>query len=145
MLDNDTTHSRRYDFPVYYSSGATGLADHGVIIVSAEPVEYIERPTLLMKVKNSYGMRVGDTTMEPAYRLGDVIFLHPFMHAAADSYVLLRSESNESHGQKRAMIGLLLGESLTHWNLRKYNPPADFSVLKTDWPIADHIAGKYNR
>lgn len=144
-VDNQTTYSNTYDFPVYYSAGATA-GQHGAIIVSAEPVEYLERPTLLIKVKHSYGVRISGTSMEPAYWEGDIVFVHPYLHAAAESDILLR---NESHGEQRAMIKYLVRSSDTHWHLRQWNPAPgekqDFAVLKSDWPKVDRVVGKYNR
>lgn len=145
FVDNPAAYSLTYDFPVYYSAGATA-GQYGAVIVSAEPVEYVERPSRLMKVKDSYGVRVSGTSMEPAYRAGDVVFVHPYMHPTADSDILFRSES---HGEQRAMIKYLVRETHSHWHLRQWNPAPgekqDFSVLKTDWPKADCIIGKYNR
>lgn len=145
FIDNSFAYSNTYDFPVYYSAGATA-GQYGAVIVSAEPVEYLERPTPLLKVRDSYGVRVSGTSMEPAYWAGDVVFIHPYLHASPDCDVLFR---NESHGEQRAMIKYLVREDSTHWHLRQWNPAPgetkDFSVLKTAWPKADRIVGKYNR
>lgn len=145
FVDNHTPYSLTYDFPVYYSAGATS-GQHGAVIVSAEPVEYLERPTPLIKVRDSYGVRVSGTSMEPAYWAGDVVFVHPYLHAAADSDILLRTES---HGEQRAMVKYLVRQTDSHWHLRQWNPAPgekqDFVVLKADWPRADRIVGKYNR
>lgn len=145
LIDNHAAYSLTYDFPVYYSAGATA-GQHGAVIVSAEPVEYVERPAPLIKVKHSYGVRVSGTSMEPAYWAGDVVFIHPYLPPSPDCDILFRAEA---HGEQRGMIKYLVSHSDTHWHVRQWNPAPgekqNFSVLKSDWPKADRIVGKYNR
>jgi phage repressor protein C with HTH and peptisase S24 domain len=82
--------------------------------------------------------------MEPAYRVGDVVFVDPHVGPAPDSYVLLR---RTERGEKQEMIKLLIRETKTHWHVRQWNPKpgesAEFALRKSDWPKADRIAGSY--
>jgi phage repressor protein C with HTH and peptisase S24 domain len=89
-------------------------------------------------------MKVGDTSMEPAYWEGDVVFVHPSVAPAPGCDILLR----KSEGiEQRAMIKYLVRSSDTHWHLRQWNPAPgekqDFAVLKSDWPKVDRIVGSY--
>jgi phage repressor protein C with HTH and peptisase S24 domain len=145
-VDKFVTDRGEYDFPVYFSVGATsGLA--GEIVVSPNPVEWVQRPMLLDRVPDSYGVRVSGTSMEPAYEAGDIVFVHPYMPPLPDCDVLLRAE--DDHGEQRAMLKRLVRETATHWCLRQWNPAegekAEFSVRKGDWPKAERVVGKYNR
>ena len=100
--------------------------------------------TLRASICSGYHTRVGDTSMEPAYRVGDVVFVDPHLGPAPDSYVLLR---RTKRGEKQEMIKLLIRETKTHWHVRQWNPgageKAEFAVCKSEWPKADRVAGSY--
>lgn len=141
VVDTAKHHSQGYgDLPLYFINGAAPESSpRGTFVISAQAVEYISRPVMVANVPLGYGLRVSDSTMDPAYRIGEVIFMHPHMPPVADKYVLLRTETNEQDGKKLAMIALLLSVTPTHWNIRKHNPPCDFSLSRDEWPVAHRI------
>ena len=126
------------DFPVYFASPAPGEG----WVLSPEPVEYVERPSLLATVRDSYGLRVSGSAMEPAYEAGDIVFVHPYLPPVADSDVLLRGEAE---GLLRGVIRRLVGETQSAWHVRQWNPRRNSELARHQWPRADRIVGKYNR
>lgn len=128
------------DFPVFFASPAAGN-DEGWVL-SPEPVEYVERPSLLATVRGSYGLRVSGSAMEPAYEPGDIVFVHPYLPPVLDSDVLLRGEAE---GLLRGTIRRLVGETSSAWRVRQWNPRRDSELARSEWPKADRVVGKYNR
>ena len=128
------------DFPVFFASPAA--SSDATWLLSADPVEYVERPSLLATVRDSYGLRVSGSDMEPAYEPGDIVFVHPYLPPVADSDVLLRGEAD---GVPRGIIRRLVRETETAWQVRQWSPRRDAEMARSKWPRAHRIVGKYNR
>jgi hypothetical protein len=122
------------DLPVFSSSYG-----HGAINVGMEAAEYIQRPGKLVRVNNSYGIRVvAGSGMEPVYRAGEVLWINPHMPPLPERHVLFRKQ--ERGGE--ILIRLLISETDDEWNVRQYNPERTSSLPKAEWPICHRIVGK---
>jgi hypothetical protein len=122
------------DLPVFSTSYG-----HGAINVSTEAAEYIHRPGKLVRVSNSYGIRVvAGSGMEPVYSAGEVLWINPHMPPLPERRVLLRKQ--ERGGE--ILIRLLMSETDDEWHVRQYSPDRVYSVPKVEWPICHRIVGK---
>lgn len=61
------------DLPVY-ASAACGEA---FVIVTSDPVEWIERPAILMGVPGAFAVYLNGDSMAPRYEHGEILYVHP--------------------------------------------------------------------
>lgn len=112
----------------------------GIVIVSTDPVEYRPLPHYLANALDAYGVFVVGESMAPRYEPGEVAEVAPHKPLRRDTDVILYGPDRQ--GDRRAMIKRLVGWTETEWHLRQFNPPRDFTVSKSDWPIAHAIIGR---
>ena len=122
--------------PVY--SAAQGGKGHWV--VHFEALEYRAPPEDLQGVRDAYGILIRGESMIPAYKPGEIAWVHPFKTAKPGDDVVLYHVP--PHGEAEAMVKELLGSSPKEWRLRQYNPPEDFAESRKDWPVCHLIVGK---
>lgn len=128
-----------YDLPVYAGAegGPTGLQ------VTPDPIDWVPRPRPLRNVPKAFAVYVIGDSMEPAYRHGDMVFVHPALPALRGDDVLLTKQGGDR--ELVAMIKHLVGWSDRDWKLKQFNPEREFQVSKTEWPQVHVVVGKYNR
>jgi phage repressor protein C with HTH and peptisase S24 domain len=80
--------------------------------------------------------------MEPAYKPGDVIWVHPKVHGQPGNDVLLMP-ANESV-DKRRCLRELISETDTEWVVRQHSPGEQTKMLKSEWPQCLKIQSKDN-
>jgi transcriptional regulator with XRE-family HTH domain len=122
------------DLPIYYAS----YGQHGAVIMSAEAVEYLDRPAKLIRVNKGHGIRIiPGFGMEPKYEPGDVIFVNPLMPGMPNKSVLLRKQ--EEGGEM--LLRRLISETESEWTVQQLNPPRTYSLPKAEWPICYRVVG----
>jgi transcriptional regulator with XRE-family HTH domain len=124
------------DLPVYFST----YGPNGVMSLSIDAAEYMQRPGKLATVQRAYAVRiVSGFHMEPKYVPGDVVFVNPFMATVPSKSICLRKQQDGGE----ILIGQLVAETATDWTLQQLNPARAQTVSKSDWPIAHRIIGVY--
>lgn len=110
------------DLPVYASAqgGPDGM------LVSYEPIEWIERPSPLAGVPSAFAMYVVNDSMEPRYRQGDLLLVHPQRPVRRGQDVLVIRASDES--QHAAYVKELVALDAARVRLRQLNPPGEFDL-----------------
>jgi transcriptional regulator with XRE-family HTH domain len=130
------------DFPVH----ASAEGGPGQIIVSNEPVDFMARPAPLIHVRDSYGLLITGTSMEPEYRQGDTALVNPYLPVIPGEVYIFYAEKA---GEARATIKLLRRATSDRWLLTQHNPPdgmgKDFSLPRKEWQWAHRVIGKYSR
>lgn len=133
------------DLPIYAAVRAGAIDDS--ILVSPEPIDYVKRPEPLARAKNGYGLYIVGSSMEPAYRQGDLALIHPNMPPKAGDEVVICS--TDTNGEHYAVLKLLTKVTAEKWHLRQYNPgpdePAEFILDRKEWPICHLVVGTYRR
>jgi hypothetical protein len=127
------------DLPVYAGAqgGPTGMQ------VLPEPIDWVSRPRPLENVAKAFAVYVVGDSMEPAYRHGDLVFVHPALPALRGDDVLLTRQ-----GEDREMVALikhLAGWNERHWKLKQWNPEREIHLGRGEWRQVQVIVGKYNR
>lgn len=132
----------RPDFRIYAS--AEGGA--GEIIRSADPVDFVPRPTHLVNVRDAYGLFITGTSMEPEYKSGEMAIVEPSMPLVSGEVYVFYAER---HGEARATIKHLRRATLDKWLVSQHNPPPDmshdFTLSRKEWSIAHRVTGKFTR
>jgi transcriptional regulator with XRE-family HTH domain len=130
------------DFPVH----ASAEGGPGQIIVSAEPVDFMARPTPFIHVRDAYGLLITGTSMEPEYRQGDTALVNPHLPVIPGQVHIFYAEKA---GEARATIKFLRRATADKWLLSQHNPPdgtaKDFTLPRREWQWAHRVIGKYAR
>lgn len=126
------------ELPVYASAqgGPDGMS------VTTEPIDWVPRPRPLQHVAKAYAVYVVGDSMDPAYRHGDMAFIHPSLPLLRGSDVMLVREEN---GQMVAMIKHLVSWTGRHWRVKQFNPVREFQLSRQEWQRASIVVAKYNR
>lgn len=124
--------------PIY----AAAQGGEGHIIIDHTPIDQMEGPEELLHVKNSYGILIVGESMVPAYRPGDIAWVHPHKLPERDTDVVLYHVP--PHDQAEAIIKTLVSWSPREWKLRQYQPPLDYTQPIVDWPVCHRIVAKKN-
>jgi transcriptional regulator with XRE-family HTH domain len=130
------------DFPVH----ASAEGGPGQIIVSHEAVDFMARPAPLIHVRDSYGLLITGTSMEPEYRQGDTALVNPHLPVIPGEVYIFYGEKA---GEARATIKFLRRATTDKWLLSQHNPPdgmtKDFTLTRREWQWAHRVIGKYSR
>jgi transcriptional regulator with XRE-family HTH domain len=130
------------DFPVH----ASAEGGPGQIIVSHDAVDFMARPAPLIHVRDSYGLLITGTSMEPEYRQGDTALVNPHLPVIQGEVYIFYAEKA---GEARATIKYLRRATTDKWLLSQHNPPdglpKDFILTRREWQWAHRVIGKYSR
>jgi transcriptional regulator with XRE-family HTH domain len=130
------------DFPVH----ASAEGGPGQIIVSHDAVDFMARPAPLIHARDSYGLLITGTSMEPEYRQGDTALVNPYLPVIPGEVYIFYAEKE---GEARATIKYLRRATADRWLLSQHNPPdgmgKDFALARKDWQWAHRVIGKYSR
>jgi phage repressor protein C with HTH and peptisase S24 domain len=130
------------DFPVH----ASAEGGPGQIIVSHDAVDFMARPAPLIHVRDSYGLLITGTSMEPEYRQGDTALVNPHLPVIQGEVYIFFAEKA---GEARATIKYLRRATADKWLLSQHNPPdgmaKDFALTRREWQWAHRVIGKYSR
>lgn len=130
------------DFPIH----ASAEGGPGQIIVSPEAVDFMARPAPLIHVRDSYGLLITGTSMEPEYRQGDTALVNPHLPVIAGEVYIFYAEKA---GEARATIKYLRRATADRWLVSQHNPPEamprEFSLARKEWQWAHRVIGKYSR
>lgn len=112
------------DLPVFASAqaGPEGM------MVSYEPIEWLERPAPLAGVPGAFAMYVVNDSMEPRYRQGDLLLVHPQRPVKRGQDVLVIRASDAS--QHAAYVKELVALDESRVRLRQLNPPGEFELAR---------------
>jgi phage repressor protein C with HTH and peptisase S24 domain len=130
------------DFKIY----ASAEGGDGEIIRSADPVDFVPRPTHLIHVRDAYGLFITGTSMEPEYKSGEMAIVEPSMPLVSGEVYVFYAER---HGEARATIKHLRRATPDKWLVSQHNPPEgmskDFALPRKEWSIAHRVTGKFTR
>lgn len=132
----------RPDFKIY----ASAEGGPGEIIRSAEPVDFVPRPTHLIHVRDAYGLFITGNSMEPEYKGGEMAIVEPSMPLVSGEVYIFYAEQ---HGEARATIKHLRRATADKWLVSQHNPPEgmskDFALPRKEWTVAHRVTGKFTR
>lgn len=126
------------DLPVF---GTTQDTKEGAVIISERAVDWVARPSVLLRVADGYGLIVSRDTMAPAIRSGSTALVNPHLPPRVDDVCVFRC--SDERGATRAVVKEYRGQTETHWKVRQYNPPREFTLKKADWHACHRIVGNY--
>ncbi|MGY3535381.1 S24 family peptidase [Bradyrhizobium sp. USDA 4452] len=126
------------DLPVF----GTAQGGDGALIITDRPVDYVARPSVLLRVEDGYGMIVTGDSMDPALRSGSTALVNPHLPPRVGDLCLFRSHAED--GSTHAAVKEYRGETETSWKVRQYTPAKDFTLRKSEWQDRpQRIVGSY--
>jgi phage repressor protein C with HTH and peptisase S24 domain len=125
------------DLPIYASAyaGPTGME------ITYDLIEYVKRPSPLEGVKQGFGVHVVGDSMEPKYRSGDQILVHPGKPPARGDYVLVLLE--ERDGAQSALVKKLKSMSDDGVVVEQFNPKKEIKIEREQVKNVYLIVGSY--
>lgn len=128
----------RKDLPVYASAQG---GPHGSMVISYDPIEWRERPSILENVPDAFAMYVVNDSMEPRYRQGDLLLVHPRRPVRPGNDVLcVKVSENREHV---AMIKQLVRMNAKEIVLLQFNPKKEIVVRRRDLASLHRVLGAY--
>lgn len=132
------------DLPIYGS--AQGGTD-GAMVIGPDPVEVVRRPQPLLSVPRGFGVYVTGDSMEPAFRHGDMVLVHPSRPPRRGDDVLLVHHDViqlvADVAGSDALVKRLVTWSDDSWVVEQFNPPDRFELPKAYWQQSLLIVGCY--
>ena len=127
------------NLPVY----AAAMGGDGHMIIAFDPIDYIDRPSYLEHVSDGYGVYIVGQSMIPAYRPGDIAYVHPRLPPARDTDVVLFHTPPTENAE--CIIKQLNDWDDRQWHLEQFRPAKTFSVDRIVWPVCHRVLGRHNR
>ncbi len=115
----------------------------GAFMLYKEPVDEVPRPFFLKFSPNAFAIKVLTDDNAPVYKRWDTILIDPLGSQAVGEDHIFTSELSEAGGI--SVIGCLKQSTGTHWIVHEYGTKKDREVLKSEFPEAWPIVGRYNR
>lgn len=119
--------------PILWTSPADDAAMAGAFIIAPTPGEFAPRPPQLSSVPGSYGLFVPFGNLEPRYRPGELVYLHPTRPLIDDRFVLVQLKSGVS------AIKLLKRRARDHLLLANLSPASDERIPLDDVDFVNRI------
>jgi phage repressor protein C with HTH and peptisase S24 domain/DNA-binding Xre family transcriptional regulator len=137
IAPKDAPYSAKADLPVYASAqaGPTGMA------LCYEPIEWVKTPAPLLNVKGGFGVYVVNDSMEPKYRQGDMILVHPGKQPRRGDYVLVVLVNGL--GEHAAMIKRLVAIDHISVRLEQLNPKEPIDLDRAKVQAVFKVVGSY--
>lgn len=125
------------DLPVF----GTAQGGRGALIVTDRAVDWVARPTVLLRVQDGYGMIVTGDSMSPEHKSGSIALVNPHLPPRVGDSCVFRSHADD--GTVHAIIKELRGETADAWKVRQHNPKKDYSIKKSEWQVVHKTVGNY--
>jgi len=133
------TYLAKRDFPIYPAA----MGGDGHVLITFDPLEYVERPAMLQHVSDAYGVLVVGESMVPAFRPGDVAWVNPRLPPMREADVVLFHEPPTNEAE--CMIKQLNNWTGAEWTLEQFNPRREFTVSRAEWRTCHRVVGKQSR
>lgn len=125
------------DLPVF----GTAQGGQGALIVTDRPVDWVARPTVLLRVQDGYGMIVTGDSMAPEHKSGSIALVNPHLPPRVGDSCVFRNHADD--GEVHAIIKVLRGETDAVWKVQQHNPKRDYTLKKSEWQICHKTVGNY--
>lgn len=112
------------DIPVMGTAAANHL--RGAFQFEGGVVDHVRRPPALSGARDVYALYVEGTSMEPRFRHGDLVFVHPHRPARIGDDVVVQIARND--GATKATIGRLVRRTGERVVIGKFNPAAEIEL-----------------
>lgn len=96
-------------------------SDNGSFKLDTSIIDYVHRPPALLRTKDLYALYMEGDSMEPRFKAGDLVFVHPHKPVRIGDSVVVQIAKTIDEPIK-AMIAVLAKRTSHEVFLQKYNP-----------------------
>lgn len=128
--------------PVYgHRAGADGM-----LHIEARKIGETPRVEPLKFSRYAFALEVQADHMDPVYARRDVVFINPDRAViVGDDVLIVRAFDPAKAAPFEGFLCRLVSDFGLHWTVKHYSPAREFQLAKDEWPVALHVAGKWNR
>ena len=113
------------DVPVFGTAAGSAMgAKNGAWQLSGDPIDYAGRMPGLVSARDAYGLYVENSSMEPRYPHGELVFVHPGKPVRPGDPVIVQTQSHE-HAPPETYIKILVRRTAGEVICEQYNPKAE--------------------
>lgn len=91
----------------------------------------VGRPPNLIDVKDAYAVYMVGHSMEPKFRAGDMLFVHPHKPARSGDYVVVQIDPDSSEKDPEYLVKQFVRRSTNKMTLRQFNPEKELIFSAT--------------
>lgn len=115
------------DVPVY---GTAAGAAAGAIALSNDSIEWLPRPPGLRGARDVYALYVVGSSMEPRWRPGDVLFVHPHRPVRRGDHVVIQIRNHDGAETQSWVKEFVRTNAAGDIVAHQYNPAADVTFAR---------------
>jgi phage repressor protein C with HTH and peptisase S24 domain len=119
----------RRDLPVYGTAIGGQEKNGGFDFNTGDIVDYIRRPPRLHGVKTAFAVYLIGTSMEPRFREGAPVLVHPGLQAKPGDDVLVEFKPATEGAPHPGLVKRLVSQTETRLRLQQFNPPDDNIIV----------------
>lgn len=108
---------------------------------NGETVQVISRPANLLGVPGAYAVYISGTSMEPRYRTGEILHIHPAKPVRPGDYVLIQRRPRQEGEPPLAVVKLLIRRTASKLILGQHNPAKEIEVPAGDVVSIHRVVG----
>lgn len=124
------------DLPVR-GTAVGGPHEKGVFLLNTgEPVDHVKRPARLANAKDAFVIHLIGESMQPRYRDGAKVYIHPGQPPRIGDDVLVELYPTQEGEAGAAMVKELVARTMTKLKLRQWKPEA---VIEIDLKRVHHV------
>jgi phage repressor protein C with HTH and peptisase S24 domain len=94
----------------------------GRFIFNGQKLADVLAPPALLTVRDAYAVYVAGTSMEPRYRAGETVYVHPHLPVRAGDFVVVQLQPTEDGEPPAGYIKEFVSFDERRLRLRQYNP-----------------------
>ncbi len=133
----EAARATRHELPVF----AAVEGGPGEMVVSTDPIEWVQRPWYMHEVRDGYAVLVVGESMIPVFEPGDFAIVNPRLPPIRGKDMIF--VGNEAAGEFTASIKRLVSWTEKDWRVQQFNKPREFTMPRHKWPKALRVVGKY--
>ena len=124
----------RRDLPVL---GIAQGGQNGALIIPVEqrPVDYVFRPPQLEGVTDAFAVFAREDSMDPMYRNGQVLLIHPHLPIRPGDGILIIKQDDH------ALVKCLIRRTQAELRVRQFNPATEFVIAATEIRALYRVVG----
>lgn len=126
------------DLPVF----GTAQGGEGSILLTNEAVDWVLRPSSLLRVKDGYGIIVTGDSMSPEHKPGSTALVNPHLPPRAGDSCIFRNHADD--GTVKICIKELVRQTGDAWHVKQHNPPKTITLKKSEWQVCHVTVGNYS-
>lgn len=115
------------DVPVMGTAAGSHLK--GAFQFSMDPIDYVRRPPALVGARDVYSLYVEGESMEPEFRPGQLIYVHPHKPPRIGDAVVIQCVMAD--GSYEATIGIYARRTAEMIAIHKHNPKATIEINRS--------------